>query len=240
MVAADIFRGRYRASLEKPWIAADKALPTALRCRPRITCFCPGTGSWCRCNRAGSAHDRNPQTFVPIFWAKPGYYRKVMQRIYHAPGKCSLVELPIVINNQRGSSRRHEDREVHGYGHRFFVIFVTLAGFVMKRCAAERGTGRLRRTVSVERRGPDSGFSSPVIACRHEIFLDLPRAGLIFALFAPPCSRWRAGGSSQDAIRYTISAFPRRTRTTSKSRPPSPRPDSRSLILMMAVWTPGL
>ena len=40
-------------------------------------------------------YDRNPQTFVPnIFWAKPGDYRKATQRIYHAPGQASFVELP--------------------------------------------------------------------------------------------------------------------------------------------------
>ena len=42
-------------------------------------------------------YDRNPQTFVPnIFWAKPGDYRKAVQRIYHAPGQASFVELPLV------------------------------------------------------------------------------------------------------------------------------------------------
>jgi predicted acyl esterase len=42
-------------------------------------------------------YDRNPQTFVPnIFWAKPGDYRKATQRIYHAPGHSSFVELPLV------------------------------------------------------------------------------------------------------------------------------------------------
>ena len=42
-------------------------------------------------------YDRNPQTFVPnIFWAKPADYRKATQRIYHAPGQASFVELPVV------------------------------------------------------------------------------------------------------------------------------------------------
>jgi hypothetical protein len=31
-----------------------------------------------------------------IFWAKPGDYRKAVQRIYHAPGRQSFVELPVV------------------------------------------------------------------------------------------------------------------------------------------------
>jgi|SRR5579859_1138272 len=99
MVSADIFRGRYRESLEtaKP-IAPDKpllyhfALPTANHV------FLPGhkimvqvQSSWF------PLYDRNPQTFVPsIFWAKPEDYRKAVQRVYHAPGQTSFIELPVV------------------------------------------------------------------------------------------------------------------------------------------------
>jgi putative CocE/NonD family hydrolase len=99
MVSADIFRGRYRESVEtaRP-IAPNQpllyrfALPTANHV------FLPGhrimvqvQSSWF------PLYDRNPQTFVPnIFLAKPGDYRKAVQRIYHAPGRASLVELPLV------------------------------------------------------------------------------------------------------------------------------------------------
>jgi len=42
-------------------------------------------------------YDRNPQTFVPsIFEAEPADYVKATQRIYHAPGNASFVELPLV------------------------------------------------------------------------------------------------------------------------------------------------
>ena len=41
-------------------------------------------------------YDRNPQTFVPnIFFAKPGDYVKATQRVYHAPGEASVIELPV-------------------------------------------------------------------------------------------------------------------------------------------------
>jgi putative CocE/NonD family hydrolase len=102
MISADIFRGRYRESLEtaKP-LAANVplryrfALPTANHV------FLPGhrimvqiQSSWF------PLYDRNPQTFVPnIFWAKPGDYRKATQRIYHTPGDPKLesfIELPLV------------------------------------------------------------------------------------------------------------------------------------------------
>jgi putative CocE/NonD family hydrolase len=98
-ISMDVFRGRYRESLEmaKP-IAANKpllyrwALPTANHV------FLPGhrimvqiQSSWF------PLYDRNPQTFVSnIFWAKPEDYRKATQRIYHAPGQASFIELPLV------------------------------------------------------------------------------------------------------------------------------------------------
>jgi putative CocE/NonD family hydrolase len=99
MISADIFRGRYRESLEKPKpIAANQplvyhfALPTANHV------FLPGhrimvqvQSSWF------PLYDRNPQTFVPdIFWAKPADYQRAAQHIYHAPGQASFVELPVV------------------------------------------------------------------------------------------------------------------------------------------------
>jgi predicted acyl esterase len=31
-----------------------------------------------------------------IFFAKPGDYRKATQRVYHAPGLDSAIELPVV------------------------------------------------------------------------------------------------------------------------------------------------
>ncbi|MFN2491524.1 MAG: CocE/NonD family hydrolase [Pyrinomonadaceae bacterium] len=104
MVSGDIFRGRYRESLETPKPLAPNeplryrfALPTANHV------FLPGhkimvqiQSSWF------PLYDRNPQTFVPnIFWAKPGDYRKATQRIYHAPGdglkSATYIELPLVV-----------------------------------------------------------------------------------------------------------------------------------------------
>jgi putative CocE/NonD family hydrolase len=99
MISADIFRGRYRESFETPKaIAADKpllyrfALPTANHV------FLPGhrimvqiQSSWF------PLYDRNPQTFVPsIFWAQPRDFQRANQRIYHAPGQSSFIELPVV------------------------------------------------------------------------------------------------------------------------------------------------
>jgi uncharacterized protein len=99
MVSGDIFRGRYRESLETPRpIAAGQPLPYRFALPTVNHVFLPGhrimvqvQSSWF------PLYDRNPQTFVPnIFWAKPADYRKATQRIYHAPGQASFVELPLV------------------------------------------------------------------------------------------------------------------------------------------------
>jgi hypothetical protein len=98
-VSMDIFRGRYRESLETPKpIAADKPLVYRFELPTANHVFLPGhrimvqvQSSWF------PLYDRNPQTFVPnIFWAKPGDYKKATQRIFHEPGQASFVELPVV------------------------------------------------------------------------------------------------------------------------------------------------
>jgi hypothetical protein len=99
MVAADVFRGRYRESFEKPKAITPNepllykfALPTSNHV------FLPGhrimvqvQSSWF------PLYDRNPQKFVPnIFWAKPEDFQKATQRVYHSAAHASFVELPLV------------------------------------------------------------------------------------------------------------------------------------------------
>jgi putative CocE/NonD family hydrolase len=101
MVAADIFRGRYREGFDAPKAIAPNApllyrfpLPTAHHV------FLKGhrimvqvQSSWF------PLYDRNPQTFVStIFWAKPTDYRKAIHRIHHHPDRASFVELPIALS----------------------------------------------------------------------------------------------------------------------------------------------
>jgi putative CocE/NonD family hydrolase len=100
MISADIFRGRYRESFAtaKP-IAPDRPLPYRIPLPTANHVFLPGhkimvqiQSSWF------PLYDRNPQTFVPnIFWAKPGDYRKAVERVYHAPAQASFIELPLVV-----------------------------------------------------------------------------------------------------------------------------------------------
>ena len=98
MISADIFRGRYRESLETPKaIAPDKPLLYRWTLPTANHVFLPGhrimvqvQSSWF------PLYDRNPQTFVPnIFWAKPGDYKKAVQRVFHSADAASFVELPV-------------------------------------------------------------------------------------------------------------------------------------------------
>ncbi|HTG43233.1 MAG TPA: CocE/NonD family hydrolase [Verrucomicrobiae bacterium] len=102
MVAADIFRGRYRESFEsaKP-LQPDAPLPYQFALPNANHVFLPGhrimvqvQSSWF------PLYDRNPQTFVTnIFWAKPSDYKKAVQRIYHTPEHATFLELPLVTEH---------------------------------------------------------------------------------------------------------------------------------------------
>jgi putative CocE/NonD family hydrolase len=103
-ISMDIFRGRYRQGFDKPAaIPANKAERYRFALPNVDHVFLPGhrimvqiQSSWF------PLYDRNPQTFVPnIFYAKPGDYRKAAQRVYHAPGMESAIELPVVKQPSR-------------------------------------------------------------------------------------------------------------------------------------------
>ncbi|WP_304190607.1 CocE/NonD family hydrolase [Phenylobacterium aquaticum] len=98
-VGMDIFRGRYRESLEHPTaIPAGQTQAYRFALPPANHVFLPGhrimvqvQSSWF------PLYDRNPQTFVPnIFFAKPGDYQKATQRIYRGGAAASSIELPVV------------------------------------------------------------------------------------------------------------------------------------------------
>jgi putative CocE/NonD family hydrolase len=99
MIAADILRGRYREGFEtaKP-IAPDAPLPYRFALPHANHVFLPGHRIMVQVQSAWfPLYDRNPQTFVRnIFFARPQDYRKATQRIYHAPGQASFIELPLV------------------------------------------------------------------------------------------------------------------------------------------------
>jgi uncharacterized protein len=99
MVAADIFRGRYRESFETPKaLAPDTPLAFKFALPNANHVFLPGHRIMVQVQSAWfPLYDRNPQTFVPnIFLAKPSDYRKAVQRVYHSPDHASFIELPMV------------------------------------------------------------------------------------------------------------------------------------------------
>jgi len=98
-VRGDVMRGKFRNSYAKPEpFEPGQPARVKFRLQDVYHTFRPGhrlmvqvQSSWF------PLYDRNPQTFVPsIFWAKPGDYRKATQRIYHAPGNVSFIDLPVV------------------------------------------------------------------------------------------------------------------------------------------------
>jgi uncharacterized protein len=97
-ISMDIFRGRYRESFVTPQpIPSNQPLPYKFVLPTANHVFLPGhrimvqiQSSWF------PLYDRNPQKFVRnIFFATPGDYIKATQRIYHAPGAASFIDLPI-------------------------------------------------------------------------------------------------------------------------------------------------
>jgi putative CocE/NonD family hydrolase len=98
-IAMDIFRGRYRNSIETPSAIPANAVERYRFALPNVNhVFLKGhrvmvqvQSSWF------PLYDRNPQRYVPnIFHAKPSDYQKATQRVYHSPAAASAIELPVV------------------------------------------------------------------------------------------------------------------------------------------------
>jgi putative CocE/NonD family hydrolase len=98
-VGMDIFRGRYRDSLDKPTAIPANQIQHYRFALPSVDhVFLPGhrimvqiQSSWF------PLYDRNPQTFVDnIFFAKPADYRKATHRVFHAGATATSIDLPVV------------------------------------------------------------------------------------------------------------------------------------------------
>jgi hypothetical protein len=98
MIAANIFRGRYRESLEQPApIKANRALEYRFPLPETNHTFLPGhrlmvqvQSSWF------PLYDLNPQTWVSsIMDAPPEAYRAARQRIHTSAAQPSRIELPV-------------------------------------------------------------------------------------------------------------------------------------------------
>jgi putative CocE/NonD family hydrolase len=100
MIAADIFRGRYRESWDNPGpIPAGEPLLYRFALPIANHVFLPGhrimvqiQSSWF------PLYDRNPQKFVEnIAWATPADFQKAVQRIHHSAEHTSYIELPLEV-----------------------------------------------------------------------------------------------------------------------------------------------
>lgn len=98
-VALEIFRGRYRDSLETPTaIPAGKVQKYRFELPTTNHVFLPGHRIMVQVQSSlFPLYDRNPQTFTPnIFFARPADYRKATQRVFHTGAQASAIELPVV------------------------------------------------------------------------------------------------------------------------------------------------
>jgi putative CocE/NonD family hydrolase len=98
-IAMDIFRGRYRESLEHPSpIPANDVVQYKFALPNANHVFLPGhrimvqvQSSWF------PLYDRNPQRYVDnIFFARPSDYQAATQRVFHEPHHATAVWLPVV------------------------------------------------------------------------------------------------------------------------------------------------
>ena len=108
-VAMDIFRGRYRESLETPKaLAPGKPLAYSWSLPNANHVFLPGhrimvqvQSSWF------PLYDRNPQTFIPsVFWAKPQDYRIATQKVSVSGPTQSFIDLPVMTSPMEARGRR--------------------------------------------------------------------------------------------------------------------------------------
>jgi putative CocE/NonD family hydrolase len=98
-IAMDIFRGRYKDSLEHAAVVLSNEVERYRFALPNANhVFLPGhrvmvqiQSSWF------PLYDRNPQTFVDnIFFAKPADYRKATQTVFHDHAHPTAILLPVV------------------------------------------------------------------------------------------------------------------------------------------------
>ena len=97
-ISLDIFRGRYRTSFEHPEaITPNQPLLYRFGLPTVNHVFEPGHRIMVQVQSTlFPLYDRNPQIFVPnIFDANPDDYQKATQRLWHAPGIASFINLPV-------------------------------------------------------------------------------------------------------------------------------------------------
>jgi uncharacterized protein len=105
MVAADVLRGRYRESFERPSpIPADTVLPYTVDLHAQDYRFESGHRIMVQIQSTWfPLIDRNPQTFVPnIFLARPTDFRTATHRIWRTPQYPTHLTVPVVLADAEG------------------------------------------------------------------------------------------------------------------------------------------
>jgi predicted acyl esterase len=98
MVTADIFRGRYRESLEQPKpLKPDTVLEYRVPLPDANHVFKRGHRLMVQVQSTWfPLYDRNPQTFVPSIMSAPSEaYRAQRHRIHHSATHATRLELPL-------------------------------------------------------------------------------------------------------------------------------------------------
>jgi putative CocE/NonD family hydrolase len=98
LVRGEPFRAKFRSSFTEPQ-PMTPGEPTRLRWTMPDVAHVFRTGHRIVVQVQSSwfpLTDRNPQTFTDIPRAKPEEFRPATQRVYHAPGKSSALELPVL------------------------------------------------------------------------------------------------------------------------------------------------
>jgi hypothetical protein len=100
MVSNEVFRGRYRTSIEKPAaITPNAVLEYGFSLHTQNYTFLKGHRIMVQVQSTWfPIIDRNPQTFVPnIFEAKPADFRAATHRIHRSARSPSHVSIPVVV-----------------------------------------------------------------------------------------------------------------------------------------------
>jgi predicted acyl esterase len=98
LVRGDVMRGKFRDSFEQPK-PFEPGQPTALKMKMNDVFHTFKTGHRIMIQVQSSWFplvDRNPQTFVDIYQAKPADFQKATQRVYHSSPFPSKIDVLIV------------------------------------------------------------------------------------------------------------------------------------------------
>lgn len=97
LVRGDVMRGKFRNSFEKPEPFVPNRIEKVKFTIPAIShAFRPGHRMMVQIQSSWfPLIDRNPQTFVDIYSAKPDDFQKATQRVYRTPDSPSQIKLMV-------------------------------------------------------------------------------------------------------------------------------------------------